>query len=235
MRTRHAMSALLAQISLRASNILAYLKSNHPTNENLFELNADQTRVISRLDFFLRTKHLGGCVIECGVGQGFGLHYLLTMQKYFGDKRTIYAFDSFRGFPAKSENDSKTLTDSALKSYRLYNLESVKSNLYNSGHSNHAINQVNFIEGFMPESFKYFNEKPVSLVILDLDLYRSTKDALLFFWPLLEPGGIILIDEYDRPADLLKWPGVKLAVDEFCLNYKVRLRRGMANEPLILK
>ena len=214
--------------SFKSQNIVS-------TNENTFKLNDDQIRVISRLDFFLRTKHLGGCIIEVGVGEGFGLNYLLTVQKYFGDKRTLYAFDSFQGFPAKSEKDSKALRDADLKVYRSYNLESVKSKLFNSGNSIHAITQVKFIEGFIPESFKYFNEKSVSLVILDLDLYSPIKDALLFLWPILEPGGVIILDEYDKPGDLLKWPGAKLAVDEFCFELKLQLRRGIANAAYILK
>jgi O-methyltransferase len=49
-----------------------------------------------------------------------------------------------------------------------------------------------------------------SLVNLDVDLYKPTKAGLEYFYPLLSPGGVIIIHDYNY-----KWPGIKKAVDEF--------------------
>jgi O-methyltransferase len=49
-----------------------------------------------------------------------------------------------------------------------------------------------------------------ALVNLDADLYLPTKAGLEFFYPLLSPGGVIIVHDYTH-----KWPGIKKAVDEF--------------------
>jgi O-methyltransferase len=50
----------------------------------------------------------------------------------------------------------------------------------------------------------------LALVNLDVDLYAPTKAGLEYFYPLLSPGGVIIIHDYNY-----KWPGIKKAVDEF--------------------
>jgi hypothetical protein len=47
--------------------------------------------------------------------------------------------------------------------------------------------------------------------LLDCDLYVSYLKALEFIWPRLSKGGFIYLDEYFS----LKFPGARLAVDEF--------------------
>ena len=46
-------------------------------------------------------------------------------------------------------------------------------------------------------------------MILDTDYYDSTKHELQHLYPLVEKGGIIIIDDYGT------WSGVKKAVDEY--------------------
>ena len=50
----------------------------------------------------------------------------------------------------------------------------------------------------------------LALVNLDADLYDPTKAGLEYFYPLVSPGGVIIIHDYN-----FKWPGIKKAVDEF--------------------
>lgn len=49
------------------------------------------------------------------------------------------------------------------------------------------------------------------LVHIDVDTYRTTRDALDFFYGRLARGGIIVVDDYGAPA----CPGVRKAVHEF--------------------
>jgi O-methyltransferase len=53
----------------------------------------------------------------------------------------------------------------------------------------------------------------LALVNLDADLYNPTKAGLEYFYPLLSPGGVIIIHDYNY-----KWPGIKKAVDDFVKN-----------------
>ena len=49
---------------------------------------------------------------------------------------------------------------------------------------------------------------------MDTDFYESTKSELEILYPLLQKGGILIIDDYGH------WKGCKKAVDEYFLNKK---------------
>ena len=60
-----------------------------------------------------------------------------------------------------------------------------------------------------PDTSEPVREKKFSMVNLDVDCYESTKQCLLFFYPRMSPGGIILSHDY------ITAPGVKKAFDDF--------------------
>ena len=62
-----------------------------------------------------------------------------------------------------------------------------------------------------------------------------TIDSLNYFWKYILPGGVILLDDYDGEAAQRKWPGVKIAVDEFCENNDVNIMRGFGNLAYLIK
>ena len=49
----------------------------------------------------------------------------------------------------------------------------------------------------------------ISLLRLDTDFYESTKIELEILFPKLQPGGVLIIDDYGH------WKGSKKAVDEY--------------------
>lgn len=55
--------------------------------------------------------------------------------------------------------------------------------------------------------------KKFCFVHLDVDLYKSTKDCLEFFYPRMVRGGIILTHDYNYV-----FKGVKKAYNEFFAN-----------------
>lgn len=63
--------------------------------------------------------------------------------------------------------------------------------------------------GIFPETSRPIEGRKFAFVHIDVDIYQSTKDALEFFYPIVEVGGSIVVHDY--PAHL----GVKKAVDEF--------------------
>jgi hypothetical protein len=52
----------------------------------------------------------------------------------------------------------------------------------------------------------------ISILLLDTDWYESTKIELEVLFERLQPGGVLLIDDYGH------WAGCKAAVDEFLNN-----------------
>ena len=49
----------------------------------------------------------------------------------------------------------------------------------------------------------------IALLRLDTDWYESTKHELIHLYPLLAPGGVLILDDYGY------WAGARKAVDEF--------------------
>jgi hypothetical protein len=70
---------------------------------------------------------------------------------------------------------------------------------------------VVYHRGWIPKRFESVAEQAFSFVHLDVDLYQPTLDSLLFFYDRLQPGGILLCDDYG----FANCPGARRALDEF--------------------
>lgn len=185
---------------------------------------------------FNDTKNLNGAICEFGVAAGAGLIYWLNLKRHYKDDVKLYAFDSFCGFPEGTAGKDADwfLVGNVKINYQGYTLEYVKKNISNADFYQ-SIPEISFVEGFMPQSFEGIILPKIRIANLDLDLYSSTRDALRFVWPRLVSGGVVLIDEYDLGRDLEKWPGSKIAVDEFCAENEVMVHRHFTGRVFLMK
>ena len=87
-------------------------------------------------------------------------------------------------------------------------LTEVKENLSKTKFDN---DKLKFIVGDVSETLVIENNKPdkISLLRLDTDWYKSTKDELIHLYPKLINGGVLIIDDYGH------WEGSKIATDEY--------------------
>ena len=144
--------------------------------------------------------------------------------------RKIIGFDTFNGFPHVDDNDtnhgqSSLLKKGALKSDSYENL--AKSvDLFDINRPLNHINKIELIEGDICETASdYVKNNPhliVSLLYLDLDLYKPTLAALKAFAPLVPKGGLIVFDE----LNLRDFPGETLAFKEYFDVNSVQLERS---------
>lgn len=160
-------------------------------------------------------------IIECGVGAGGGAN-LLSRISYSLNKR-YFAFDTFSGFPDGSKQDNFFKSENRAV-FECFTVEYIKDQLKKSFVPGEVINSINFRKGFFKDTFSDYQGIP-GFVFIDVDLYESYKDCLEFFYPLLPKNGVIMVDEYDSKKDLKKWPGAKIAIDEFCNIHKVELKK----------
>lgn len=227
------LNLLLARVDLRL------IRRSKSELDNLLldsgGLNKDISRRIFQYERYVETKDLGGSIVECGVGSGQGLAFILNLQNLFQDKRTVYAIDSFEGFPPGSVEDSRTFQLNGKTNYTKYDLNYVQKKLKSLGFTESDISRIKFIKGFIPDSLRACVDVRVALINCDVDLYTSTKDSLNFFSPRLLKGGIVMLDEYDYPRDEIKWPGAKKAIDEFCELNNVQLERGFSDRAFLRK
>ena len=66
-----------------------------------------------------------------------------------------------------------------------------------------------------------FDFNMISLLNLDCDLYECHKESLNYLFKYFINGTFILLDDYGDE----KWPGVRKAVDEFCIEFNQKVEK----------
>lgn len=155
------------------------------------------------------TLHLNGDIVEAGVGEGWSAEVICEAK---GDK-TLHLFDTFEGLPESmfSPIDASTVTARQHMGPGMYeaSLETVKEKL-------REYKNVHYYPGIFPETAKPIEHKAFAFIHLDLDLYKSTLEALKFFHPRLVPGGIIISHNYtNMPLIVTRMPGVEKSFNDF--------------------
>jgi O-methyltransferase len=141
-------------------------------------------------------QRCSGEIAECGVYKGGTAKILAELVH----DRAIYLFDTFRGMPetdlTRDLHQAGDFADTSVESVRAYLSE----------HRN-----VTCVPGLVPDSLKIVQGRTFSFVHIDLDIYSAIKSACEFFYPRVQPGGILLFDDYGFPS----CPGARAAIDEF--------------------
>lgn len=117
--------------------------------------------------------------------------------------KTIHLFDTFSGMPKEDQAIDHVregdFSDTSLKSVQNFLSD---------------CNNVEFHPGLFPNTASTVNDRSFCFVHVDVDIYKSVKDCLEFFYDKLVPGGVIIFDDYGWRS----CPGVKKAVDEFLID-----------------
>ena len=167
----------------------------------------------------LKRDGVPGDFAELGVYKGESAKVIHLMDP----SRRFHLYDTFEGF---KEEDLRHETGEAatytIRNFADTSLEGARRNI--NGNENVVFHPGRFPEslvvsrqssenGYAPNDFRLMtNDYRLALVNLDADLYNPTKAGLEYFYPLLSPGGVIIVHDYN-----FKWPGIKKAVDEFIL------------------
>lgn len=151
-------------------------------------------------DYFCANK-ITGATAEAGVYRG---QFAKEINRIFPKSR-LYLFDTFNGFP---QQDSEVEIREDFSDARAMELNDTSVALV-KGLLPHPENAV-FRVGYFPDTAEDIQEK-FCFINLDLDLYQPTLSGLRKFYPLLVPGGVILVHDYFN----LRFRGAKAAVQEF--------------------
>lgn len=144
-----------------------------------------------------------GDVAECGVYKGGSAFFLARHIVRRGLDKRLCLFDSFEGLSAPADIDGSYWQAGALTG----TIEHVQNALAPLG----PVPFVEFYKGWIPDRFSEVADRRFCFVHVDVDLYQPTLDSIAFFYPRMEPGGIILLDDYGFES----CPGVTAAVDQF--------------------
>ena len=165
-------------------------------NENRMLLQYSEAYMIYML--VKSTTKIRGDLAEVGTYTG-GSSKLICEAK--GNKK-LYLFDTFEGIPETTKIDISFKKGEYPASY-----EDVKN--YLGKYKN-----VFLIKGIFPKSATKIMNKKFSFVHLDVDIYKSTKESLEFFYSRMNKGGVIISHDYTSST------GVKKAFDDYFKNKK---------------
>ena len=161
-------------------------------------INARQLERLWLLDQASRSlAELDGCFVECGTYKGASASFLC---KNASPSRTVHVFDSWSGLSEPGSADGSYWQAGDMKSGR------DEAERVLSPYSNACYHQ-----GWIPEVLQTFEESSVAFIHLDLDLYAPTLEALVFFWPHLVSGGMVICDD----SGFTTCPGARLAMRSF--------------------
>jgi O-methyltransferase len=143
-------------------------------------------------------RNLPGEFAEVGVYKG-GTARLLA-ETLRGVNKTLHLFDTFGGMPATDDiHDIHRAGDFAQTS-----LTAVKSYLAD-------FSRVEFHPGLFPQTADAVTGCRFAMVHIDVDIHRSVQDCCEFFYERMNPGAMMVFDDYG----VTSCPGAKVAVDDF--------------------
>ncbi len=194
--------------------------------ENTFYLQSKPSRIAKFLyhyEIYKKILNIPGDVLEFGVFKGASFSRLLSFRKILenDDSRKIIGFDDFGTFTAKGKKEDILFAKKFKKTLGLGTSDvQLKNNFINNGYTNFQLIKGDVVKT-LPKFLKKNSGAKISLLHLDLDVYRPTKFVLSKLYKKMSKGGIILIDDYAEIS------GATDAVDEFFSkkNFKIEKMR----------
>ena len=166
-------------------------------------------------------RDIPGDFVECGVAAGANAAMLGRTLQETGPtyrNRKLHLFDTFSGVPAPSAEDTEWIAAGHPVGTSACSLERVADNMRQWGipssllSYNPGLFSVTVPMAVRPRlGYRYPMLDRIALLRLDGDLYESTRVCLEHLYPLVSPGGWVIIDDYGLD-------GCRKAVQEYMLS-----------------
>lgn len=193
-------------------------------------LNVSKERFVSLYQSinYIYKNNIEGDFVECGVfmgGSAMMVSFAISEFENANDaQKKLWLYDTFEGMANPSIHDENILNEKAIielknktkkeNSKDIWAYSSINYVKENIRKTNIKTERIKYIEGLVEETLNIHRPKKIALLRLDTDFYESTKIELEKLYPLLEIGGVIIIDDYGH------WKGCKKAVDEYFIDKK---------------
>lgn len=185
---------------------------------HLEELLSDPTRLsLIELEVFRQMPALlsklsgvSGDVLSAGIWRGGFALALQTLIIRSTPARSLLLADTFGGFPVQESRFEKDE-----QAQRRFNpllqahFPKPRQVLDHFIHLGLPTQNIEILIGDVRETLTHF-EQPLSLIHIDLDLYEPTLATLALTYDQLQPGGLVIVDDYGTAVF-----GCREAVEEF--------------------
>lgn len=199
------------------NNVLEYNETNINNSwdyENGFYLTSPVNRMgkqLAQYELYKKIVNIPVEVLEFGVYKGASIIRFATYRELLENtySRKIIGFDIFGEFP-KTDNDDD---NKFIQRFEKQGGNGISKESLEDFIKHKKINNIELIKGNVFDTLDEFLEKnkqiKISLLHLDLDVYKPTKFILEKLYERMVPGGIIVFDDYGTVK------GATDAIDEF--------------------
>ena len=166
---------------------------------------------------YVASAGIAGDFVECGVWRGGSAMIMAHALRARGETRQIYLYDTFEGMVEPTDADVSFDGRSARSTWAKKrtgrgsewcdaSIDEVHKNMRSTGY---PIDAVHLIKGRVEETLPASDHSKISILRLDTDWYESTALELSLLYPVLQKGGVLIVDDYGH------WRGSRQAVDEY--------------------
>jgi len=173
---------------------------------------------------YIAAASIPGAIVECGVWRGGSMLMAAAAVLELGEPdRELWHYDTFNwSWEPRGARDGyifdglrreqfrgpgrASLSQVAGPEIMGTSLDEVRDRLRGTGYPE---NLLRFVPGLVQDTIPHEVPGQISLLRLDTDFYESTWHELKFLYPLISPGGVLIIDDY------AKHEGATRAVDEY--------------------
>jgi hypothetical protein len=227
--TKRRVTGPEAEYNEKRANLLKRVDSQYVADAPfVFANRIAVTAALSRIELFKMVQDIPGAIIECGVYKGNSLMLYMQLSMIlepYAINRSIIGFDTFSGFRSiDAEEDPADINETMFSDTD----ESIIQEMIDANDLVRPVNRIprcEIIKGDIMETVPAFPKtRPdlvVAMLILDTDLYSSTKVALETFLPYMPKGAIVVLDE----VAYRNFPGETSALREVLDLNKVELKR----------
>lgn len=133
---------------------------------------------------------LEGDFIEFGVNTGIFAKSIITYLDFNKTNKTFFLLDTFTGLDKRYSAE-----------YEINRLDySSQKNLYDEVKENFKSDNVQIIQGSVPDTLSLITSSSFAFVSVDMNTAFPEIEAIKFIWNKLSMGGIIVLDDYGYPG-----------------------------------
>jgi O-methyltransferase len=182
-----------------------------------------QIALIDALRYIVR-RGISGSFVECGVWRGgSSMAAALTLAQEGDTDRNLYLYDTFEGMPPPTDVDktpdgvlAKTHLETYAKGTGWWCYASIDDVRANVASTNYPQDRIHLVKGPIEQTIPdHLPSEPIALLRLDTDWYESTKHEMIHLFPLLQKGGVLIVDDYGH------WEGARKAIEEYFADQRI--------------
>lgn len=179
------------------------------------QINAKELAVILRECQKVLVNGVEGDIVELGCYVGTTTLFLQRQRLELARNKVLHVYDSFAGLPPKTNYDRSPAGDQFVAG----ELATTKAQLIRNFKRAHLPLPV-IHKGRFSDITAHDMPPSVCFAFLDGDFYSSIMDSLRVIWPKLQPGAVVVVDDYQTEA----LPGVRQAIKEWSVHHSFTLR-----------